>query len=276
MERITYLLLSLFITVSAYTSAEPQPFTVVADPWCPFNCADDAEDPGIMIELASIALAGSDFYIDYSNINWARAANLVIEGDRDGIVGMGKSVNTMNKFHFHRIPLAFSQVCFYRKTTSDWAFKGLESLKEQRIGRINKVKYGDVPIDNWLDSPEGQMHTTVVSGEGNLLERLILMLATNRITTFGEVRTNVDYTLKSFEHPVAIDIAGCLPNIDDLYIATTLNDPVSDAFSDALDNGLRELLKQPEQLQLIFDQYNMSLPNYLDNLKAFGLYPTAP
>jgi polar amino acid transport system substrate-binding protein len=275
MLRIVRLLFAAFLAYAPIAGAEQKAFTVVADPWCPFNCEQDGDNPGIMIELASIALAQSGFYIDYSNINWARAAVMVIDGERNGIVGMGKSVNTQNKFHFHEIPLAFSQVCFYRKSGSQWTFEGVSSLKDQRIGRINKVKYGNIAIDSWLETEEGKLNTTIVSGEGNLLERIILMLETGRISTFGEVRTNVDYTLKSINTPADIEIAGCLPNIDDLYIASTLNAPQSIAFSKALDEGLAKLLKDPAELQLIFDQYNMSLTNYLENLKAFGLYPNA-
>lgn len=267
-----YLALSIVLCSSVGARAEI-PFSVVADPWCPFNCVDKDEKPGIMIELAQLALQKSGITVRYKNVNWARAGLMVMQGEANGIVGMGKSPNTLAKFHFHEIPLAFSQVCFYRKQGSGWTFNGIESLKEQRIGRINKVKYGDPAIDDWLETPEGKQHVTQISGEGELLQRMIQMLAADRITTFGEVQANVDYIQKSFNSPLAIEVAGCLPNYDDLFIATTPNVELSQVFSRAMDEGLRELLAHPEQLQPLFDRYSMSLADYLDNLESLGFYP---
>ena len=195
---------------------------------------------------------------------------MVMQGEANGIVGMGKSSNTLAKFHFHEIPLAFSQVCFYRKQGSEWSFNGLESLKEQKIGRINKVKYGEPAIDDWLETAEAEEQVTLLSGDGDLLQRMIQLLAADRITTFGEVRENVNYTLKSINSPVAIEVAGCLPHIDQLFIATTPNNELSQVFSKALDAGLRQLLANPEQLQPLFDRYNLSLADYLHTLQSLG------
>lgn len=272
MFRLFHYLALLIVLCQSIEAHAEIPFSVVADPWCPFNCAEEDEKPGIMIELAHLALRDSDLTIRYKSINWARAGLMVMRGEANGIVGMGKSSNTLAKFDFHEIPLAFSQVCFYRKSGSNWSFNGLESLKDQIIGRINKVKYGEPVIDDWLETPEGKQHVMQISGEGELLHRMIQLLAADRITTFGEVQANVDYTLKSFNRPVAIEVAGCLPDFDDLFIATTPNVALSQLFSSALDAGLRQLLVNPEQLQPLFDSYNMSLTDYLHNLESLGFY----
>ena len=68
--------------------------TIVADPWCPFNCKPDHVQQGFMIDIAREALALSGYTLNYQITNWARAKLMVQRGEAEGIVGMARSSRT--------------------------------------------------------------------------------------------------------------------------------------------------------------------------------------
>ncbi|MDX1342614.1 MAG: transporter substrate-binding domain-containing protein [Reinekea sp.] len=265
--RKFYVFILVLLSTSSTWAKDPSVVTVVADPWCPYNCLDSADNKGVMIDLAQAALAKSNIKLDYQNINWGRAATLVITGELDAIVGMGRSANTEKKFYFPATPLAFTQVCFYRRPGSTWVFENAESLNGQRVGWINSYKFGDDSVDAWISENRNTANVTVLSGEIELIHSLIKMLNTDRITTFGEVRNNVDYASQTLN--MKVENAGCLDSIDDVYIAFSPENPNSVLLAKALDEGMRQLLETPENLRSTFQRYGLSLDEYLRNLKIF-------
>jgi polar amino acid transport system substrate-binding protein len=259
----------LFVCSLTTVIAEDNTVSVVADPWCPFNCDASTDRLGVMIDMAKHAYAYSGITLDYRNVNWARAGRLVMEGADQAIVGMGKSANTMAKFHFPKIPMAFSQVCFYRKKGVDWTFENVDSLKDQQLGWINKYKFGDEAIDAWVQAGLKTGSVFPITGESELIFSLVKMLEADRITTFGEVRSNVEYASNSLVRIPDIEIAGCLDSIDDIYIAFTPGEPSSIHYAQKLDEGLEVLLKDTEKMEAIFSNYGIDLETYYLQLQQY-------
>lgn len=272
MQPIFRQLLILMLAASA-SGASLNQLTVVADPWCPFNCQEYSGRPGIMIELAQAALGEANIELEYQTINWARAAQWVIQGERDAIVGMGRSANTEAKFLFPDTPLAFTQVCFYRRADEHWTFNEASDLNGRTLGWINQYRFGDEAVDQWLRDREGTGAVVTVAGDSELVQSLIKMLNRDRIDTFGEVRTNVDYANQALTEEPDVVSAGCLPNIDDVYLAFSPESERSMFFANALDRGMRIVLQDTARLETLFDRYGLNLQNYLQNLENMGLYP---
>lgn len=248
-----------------------QKLLVVADTWCPFNCLSGTEEAGIMIELARLALNESGYDIDYQNLPWIRAAWLVKDGGAEAIVGMGKSKRTEEKYLFPRFPLAFTQVCFYTSSEADWIYKGVESLEGLRLGWINGYKFGDKNLDEWVEKHKDSVFVETVSGDRNLLERLIKMTQHNRVDVIAEVRSTVEYTLRRSKNTANLRIAGCLPQVDDVYIAFSKVETESDQYIAALDTGIERMLTKPDALLPLFEKYGLSLEQYLSGLEDAGL-----
>jgi polar amino acid transport system substrate-binding protein len=265
----------LVMTFTLYPMSHAQDsMTVVADPWCPYNCADTSNNLGIMIELAQAALAPFNITVHYQNINWARAGHLVMEGSIEAIVGTSKSPSSAQKFHFPSIPLAFSQVCFYRKSGSDWTFDGADSLTDQTLGWINHYKFGELDVDQMVQAGLENGNVVPVSGDTELIFPLIRMLETERISTFGEVKMNVDYAQKSLSKKPNIEVAGCLDNIDGLYVAFSPNKESSIELADKLDEGMKGLLEGRTRVDAIFAKYGIDANEYYDQLNQQGVYTT--
>ncbi len=135
------------------------------------------------------------------------------------------------------------------------------------MGWINSYKFGDDSVDAWISENRNTANVTVLSGEIELIHSLIKMINTDRITTFGEVRNNVDYASQTLN--MKVENAGCLESIDDVYIAFSPENPNSVLLAKALDEGMRQLLETPENLRSTFQRYGLSLDEYLRNLKIF-------
>jgi polar amino acid transport system substrate-binding protein len=224
-----------------------------------------------MIELVQAAMARHDISVNYQNINWARAGRLVIDGDLEAIVGTSKSPSSDKKFHFPKIPLSFSQLCFYRKKGNDWTFNGAESLKTETLGWINLYKFGDTAVDKVVQEGLANGQVLPVSGEAELIFPLIRMLETERISTFGEVMLNVDYAINSLPEKPAIEVAGCLEEIDALYVAFSPNKASSIVLANKLDDGMRALLEERTQIDQIMSKYGVDPNTYYDQLKRSGI-----
>jgi ABC-type amino acid transport substrate-binding protein len=227
-----------------------------------------------MVELTRAAMAPFEISVHYQNVNWARAGRLVMEGSKEAIVGTSKSPSSAQKFHFPSIPLAFSQVCFYRKKGYEWTFESADSLSEQTMGWINLYKFGDKEVDDAVQKGLKNGRVIPISGETELIFSLIRMVETDRITTFGEVRMNVDYAQESLSKKPNIEIAGCLDNIDGLYVAFSPNNESSVELANKLDAGMKSLLEDHTQIENIFANYGANVDDYYNQLKEQGFYPS--
>lgn len=78
---------ALAATMLLATPASAGTVRLLADEWCPYNCAPDAEKPGFMVEIAreALGLAGHD--VVYEAVGWRRALHLVEAGEADGVIG---------------------------------------------------------------------------------------------------------------------------------------------------------------------------------------------
>ena len=78
----------LYFCFVPMAQADSRTVVIGADPWCPYICDMGESQQGLMVDIAREALAYSNYTMVYSNINWARAKQMVLAGDIDGLVGL--------------------------------------------------------------------------------------------------------------------------------------------------------------------------------------------
>ena len=140
------------------------------------------------------------------------------------------------------------------------------------MGWINLYKFGDNEIDSAIQKGLKNGNVIPVSGETELIYPLIRMLETDRISTFGEVRMNVAYSQKNLPTKPNIEVAGCLDNIDGLYIAFSPNKETSVDLAKKLDEGMKDLLDERTPVETILAKYGIEADDYYDQLKEQGFY----
>lgn len=235
------LFLMVFLILSNSSFAEKRTITLVADKWCPFNCSDEPEDRGILVEMAAKALAGDGVEINYIEVPWTRAIIGVRDGEYDGIIGTG--LTETPDFHFPPHPLATARHSFFTLPSSTWEYKGLASLKELRLGVIQDYSYGTL-YENYIKSNRNDSSRLVILRGNKVLPRLVRMLELGRIDALVAEEQVLDYHFASRGQVNPLRNAG-LANEEHLYIAFSPALAEGPALAEALGRGLVKMYPAP-------------------------------
>jgi len=265
-KTISSLIVSLFILLlSSVSKANPETISIGADPWCPYNCDPYDENQGLMVDIASAALALSNYKLDYKIINWARAKRLVQLGKLDGIIGMSRNKNSEPLYYFPNTPLGRSQVCIYKLSNKNWEYKSTDSLHNKTFGWINGYGFATDPLDQWVKDHASTDKLVNLAGT-DVHGRLFKLMQLGRIDTFAEDRNVIAFELKKRGMEQDFSIAGCLESVDNVHLAFSLKSINKEKWANALDSGIYQLFKNG-QLERILSPYGLTIENWLDKNK---------
>lgn len=189
--------------------------TLVADPWCPYNCQPDSAFPGILIEVAQRAFERSGHAITYKTMPWTRAIKSVRVGRYDGIVGTGPE-ETPDFVFTDREILSVDHTFFVRRDDT-WRYRDLASLARRKLGVVSGYSYGDLHHRYVQPHAEDADRVLIVTGS-EPLERLLEFLVVRRIDTLIEDRTAFRYNLRGREALALVKPAGVFAK-ETIYIA---------------------------------------------------------
>nr|CRH05460.1 putative ABC transporter, periplasmic domain [Candidatus Magnetococcus massalia] len=158
--------------------------TLVADEWCPYNCAENAQMPGYLVEIARAAFAFKGRKVEYKVMPWSRALKLVNINYIHG--ALGAVPEEAPYLHYPRLSLGFSEDVFLTQKANNWRFEGPRSLLGMHIGLTKDYFYGEM-LETVFRRP--QVRLTYVGGE-NTQNQLTLLLMADQIDAFIE-DTNV-------------------------------------------------------------------------------------
>ncbi|KAA8977784.1 transporter substrate-binding domain-containing protein [Halospina sp. K52047b] len=223
------------------TDGEDLPvITLVADEWCPFNCAPDAESPGILVEIARQALLLEGYRVDYQSMPWRRAIRGVRNGNFHGIIGAGPAETP--DFHFPDQPLAMAHHSLFTLPDNDWTYTSLESLAAIRLGVIQEYSYGGLH-DDYIQPNESNNRRLMVLSGNQVLPRLIQLLEMGRIDALAAEEKVLEYHYSQEGRINPLRNAG-LAYQEELYIAFSPAKPDGRELADALNRGMTKLREQ--------------------------------
>lgn len=248
MPRLT--LFSLFLLASQLVLSDV--ITLVADEWCPYNCASDNSAPGFIIEIAEAVFEPLGHSIEYKTMPWARAIYGVREGHYDGIVGVGKQ--EAPDFVFSLNSAGKATHAFFVKRGNDWRYNGLKSLDQIKLGAILNYSYGQLYDTYIVHHKENPNRVQLTSGEKGLSQN-INKLIWERIDAVVEDRAVFRYT--SLEMGV-IDSFVEVGTVfyEDVYIAFSPKNDNANEYAKLLSDGIRGLRASGE-LAAILSRYGL-------------------
>ncbi|MEP1932862.1 MAG: transporter substrate-binding domain-containing protein [Roseibium sp.] len=195
--RLTQMSLSAAAICLALASAEDAAASdpnilLVADPWCPYNCAatQDSSNNGILIDLIREAVPNITF--DYKTVPWSRAIKMVLNGKAGGLVGAGR--DEVPELIFPNKPMAYARHALFVRETDTWTYDGLDSLDNRRIGAISGYSYGYLK-ETYLDQNEHD-NVQLVYGE-KPFRQLLKQLETGRVDTIVAEERVLMYFLRN-------------------------------------------------------------------------------
>ncbi|NIB43456.1 amino acid ABC transporter substrate-binding protein [Pseudomaricurvus alkylphenolicus] len=244
------LMIVLLMSTSATTVSEE--LILVADEWCPYNCAPGSDRPGFMVEIAQHALAKEGHTVVYKTVPWARAIANARLGLYQGIIGAGREETP--DFVFPEIESGHSTHTFYVKRGNAWRFEGLESLESVNLGAIIHYSYGGLFSDYILPNKDKQ-NVQVIGGE-NTLGRNIKKLITGRIDVLIEDKAVFQHHLFITSTLDQFQVAG-VSQKEKVYIAFSPNNGKSKHYAQIINSGMKEL-RESGRLKRILEKYGVS------------------
>ena len=225
---------------------------MVADEWCPYNCAAGADAPGYMVELARYAFETQGHSVSYKVVPWPRAIEGTRSGAYDVIIGAGKE--EVPDFIFPDETAGLAVHSFYVTRTSDWTYTGLDALHEMTLGVIKDYSYGTL-FNDYIKPNEGDpKRLSIVSGD-NALPRIIRMLMHGRIDAMIEDKNVMDYQFMTRADQHLIRAAGVACE-EQLFIAFSPANKESAQYTRLLDNAIREM-KASGALTTLLNKYGI-------------------
>jgi len=106
---LTSIIFLIVLQFPGYALAET--ITIVADEWCPYNCEENSDLPGFLIEIARLVFSAHGHSVRYIVMPWKRAVYEVEQGRFNAIAGALK--NDAPGFVFPETENGFSQNGFF-------------------------------------------------------------------------------------------------------------------------------------------------------------------
>lgn len=233
--------------------AAQETITIVADNWCPYNCAPNAAKPGFMVEIAKKAFEKHGITVEYSNMPWSRAIEETRKGKFTAIVGASRT--DAEDFVFPSIPQGWMQNRFYVKKGNAWRYEGPQSLEKVSLGVIADYTYNDDIDAHIKKNAKNLKFVQVVSGD-NALDTNVKKLSAGRITAIIEDAHVMHYYLSEHKLRDQIDEAGVVQTAqqNDLYVAFSPTHPKAKHYAEILSAEMKALRASGE-LQKILDAY---------------------
>lgn len=208
--------LSLLACLTATAAAHGETLVIAADVWCPINCAADAPQPGIFVELARDIFAEAGIAVRYETRNWARVLQEVRRGEINAAIGAGRE--DAPDFLFGETPVAQSRNCFYTRHASAWRYTGVDSLPAVRLGVINEYSYGE-QINAYVATHAGTDDRVQVASGDQALALNLSKLAHGRLDALIENHWVIQSMLADRGWRASLRQAGCREPDVPIYLA---------------------------------------------------------
>lgn len=252
----TVLLIGLSLIGLTSAPARAETLLIVADPWCPYNCAPDSPKPGMIVEIVKKAFERHGISVTYETLPWTRAVEETRAGHYNAIIGAlhGDAPD----FVFPDKPQAISLMSFFVKAGTEWRYTGMESLNDISLGCIADYSYS-TELDSYIRANRRDMRRVQpISGE-NALEINLQKLAIGRIDAFVEEENVMLYHLSSHDAHDGVVLAGSLPLTKDqgLFAAFSPALPSSKKYADILSRETQAMTKDGT-IALIMQSYGLA------------------
>lgn len=248
LARSTILL--LLIMTSRFVLSDV--ITLVADEWCPYNCAPDGVAQGFIIEIAEAVYEPLGYSIEYKTMPWARAIYGVREGHFDGLVGVGKKEAPDLVFASDNVGEATH--VFFVKRGRGWRYKGLESLDQIILGAILNYSYGQL-YDSYIVHHKGNPNRIQLTSGEHGLSQNINKLMLGRIDAVVEDRAVFRYT--SLEMGVIDNFVEVgTVYYEDVHIAFSPKNDNAKEYAKLLSDGIKRL-RASGKLASILSKYGL-------------------
>ena len=238
MRVLQVLLASMVYALLCLPTARADVITLVADAWCPFNCAANGEHPGLMVETAREVFAAAGHDVLYVEVPWSRAIKQVREGRATAVLGAVH--REVPDFVFPQEPLGVVSNAFFVRAGEHWKYDGPQSLAGLRLGVVQDYDYGG-ELQDYIDGHANDPgHVQFALGEDPLATNIHKLLR-GRIDVVVATEAVGRWAIRTLGVENWVAVAGDDGSELELFIAFSPALDESPEYARLLDEGVRRL-----------------------------------
>ncbi len=244
--------LAFLILSAGFASADT--LTIRTDAWPPYSDDPGSEQPGYMVEVLQEIFGAKGVEIDYQLMPWEQCLKTVEKGRFDAVIGT--DTEEAPGFVFPEESFGKYQSAFYVKKGYPWNYRGINSLKQIRLGVIHGYDYGG-ELGEYVESDSGTDKIYTIKDE-DALPKLLKMLKAGRIDAIVDNLPVVEFTLKdeNFERGEIVYAGSEDISSSDLFVAFSPAKESSKEYAKIFDDGLKKL-RSSGKLQVILAKYGV-------------------
>lgn len=248
-------LLALAAAAMLTSESPADTLTIVADEWCPYNCAEKAAHPGFLVEFTREIFSKAGHTVHYKVVPWARALGEVRSGKHTALLGVVPE--EAPDLVYPSEPAWQSVNGFYVKKGNPWRFTGRDSLRTVTLGAIIGYSYGP-GIQEYIEKHSSNPKLVQMSSGEEPLHTNIRKLLADRIQVVAEDLAVMQHYMSEQKLDDKIELAGT-SEPQPIYISFSPSDPKSKEYSLLFSEGMKELISTGE-INEIMNKYGVRVP----------------
>jgi len=240
--------------VLAQPSLSNESLIISSIDWCPQLCDNDSQR-GYVMDIVDAIFKDSPYTLEVENFPWTRAIRLVENGRSHALLAPTREEAPNLKFPEQEIGL--QRMCFFTKSSSEWAYTGEDSLKGLTIGLAQDTYIDE--LSEYIEKNEKQFDYIPYSD--GYLTSSFKKLTFNRIDTFVFTYNSTRYEINRNNLEFDYKEAGCFPE-NKIYMAFSPNEKNEDYIDDMIVyfDSKMVALKKSDEINEIMSNYGL---NYL-------------
>lgn len=230
-------------------AARADMITLVADPWCPYNCDPASGKLGYAVDAAKEIFEKAGHTIDYKVLPWTRALADTRAGKIDGAIGAGGA--DKDGLIFPKEEIALSPNGAYVKFSSPWAYKEIKDLESVVIGVVLDYTYTGEFGDYVIANAKNAKRIIASAGNNAMEQNMRRMIAGRGIDVVVDDDNVLRYNIKELGLTNDVKSAGTIGVAEPIYIGFSAAKPTSQAYADLFDKGMVELRKSGKLAEIM-------------------------
>jgi polar amino acid transport system substrate-binding protein len=220
--------------------------------WCPQICPDK-EPSGYITEIVSHIFSTGPYQLEFHEYPWTRGIMEVRAGKLHALLAPTREEAPNLLFPENKVGV--QKMCFFRRTSDEWQYTGIESLRGLRIGMVNDVYIEE--IDQYKRENEDQFKISSYY-DGKYIQRSLRMLKAGRLDTFLFTYNSTSLEIRQEGLTNSIVSAGCFYNTN-VYMAFSPAEGLSDSVAAMMahyDRGIKAMWRDGG-IQTILRRYQL-------------------
>lgn len=201
-RQLNKVMLGLYALVfmAASYSSNAETLKVCYDQWPPMTIFPTAKEPrrGVVIDMFSDIYQRAGISLEFYQVPYARGMQMVQDGLCDVLPEKEFSPLADANYVYANEETFRYPTAFVVRRDDPWRYKGIQSVQGRRVATGQGWNYSSMSevYQAYLDNPLNQDFVEIVSGESDVVDRIMLMIIKGRVDLYADNLFVLQYLLQ--------------------------------------------------------------------------------